>query len=91
MELIAEQRAAVLTRLLELVGQCFTPEVAKAIVNLRVDPSAQTLIEEFADKCTEGLLSTEEQAEYETFVHAVDFIAVLQAQARDVLGTHGAS
>ncbi len=91
MEQIAEQRTSVLTRLLEPVGQCLTPEVAKAIVNLRADPQVQARIEELADKCTEGMLSPEEQAEYETFVHAIDFIAVLQAQARDVLGTNGAS
>lgn len=91
MEQIVEQRVEVLTRLLEPVGRCLTPEVATAIVNLRADPSVQARIEELADKCTEGRLSPEEQAEYETFVHAIDFIAVLQAQARDILGANGAS
>lgn len=80
-----------LARLLEPVGQCLTPEVAKAIVNLRANPHMQARIEELADKCTEGMLSPEERAEYETFVHAIDFIAVLQAQACDVLETNGAS
>lgn len=85
MEQRAEQRAAVLTCLLEPVGQCLTPEVAKAIVNLCAAPQAQARIDELADKCTEGMLSPEEQAAYETFVHAIDFIAVLQAQAHDIL------
>jgi hypothetical protein len=30
-----------------------------------------------------------ERAEYETYLHAIDFIAVLQAQARSLLETNG--
>lgn len=91
MEQVAEQRTSVLTRLIEPIGQCLTPEVAQAIVNLRANPQVQARIEELADKCTEGMLSPEERTEYEAFVHAIDFIAVLQAQAREVLETNGAS
>lgn len=91
MEQIAEQRATILARLLDPVGQCLTPEVARALVNLRADPTVQARIDELAEKCTEGTLSAEEQSGYETYVHAIDFIAVLQAQARDILGTNGTS
>lgn len=91
MEQIAEQRATILAHLLDPVGQCLTPEVARALVNLRADPTVQARLDELAEKCTEGTLSAEEQSEYETYVHAIDFIAALQAQARDILGTNGTS
>jgi hypothetical protein len=35
--------------------------------------------------CTEGQLSADERIEYETYVQALEFIAVLQAQARSLL------
>ena len=91
MDQLSERRTTILARLLEPLGQCLTPEVAKALVNLRADPHVQARIDELADKCTEGTLSTEEQSEYETYVYAIDFIAVLQAQARSLLRTNGAT
>ncbi len=86
-----EPDATVLTRLLTPVGHCLTPEVATALINLRVDPSVQERIEELADRCTEGTLSPEERVEYETYVHAIDFISTLQAQAHRVLEKNGTS
>jgi hypothetical protein len=89
MDQLSEQRTITLARLLEPVRRCLTPEVAKALVNLRADRAVQTRIDELADKCTEGALSAVEQSEYETYIHAIDFIAVLQAQARNLLETNG--
>ena len=54
-------------------------------MTLRVDPTVQARLEELADKCTEGQLSGDERTEYETYVQALEFIAVLQAQARSLL------
>ena len=79
-----------LARLLEPFGDCFTPEVAEKVANLRAAPEVQARIDELADKCTEGDLTPEEQTEYDSYVHAIDFIAVLQAQARNVLEANGA-
>ena len=58
-----------------------------ALVNLRTDPTVQAHLDELAEKCAEGVLSAEEQAEYEISVRAIDCLAVLQAQARSLLGT----
>jgi hypothetical protein len=76
---------SVLSRLLDPVGRCLTPEVAQHLVALQVDPAVQARLEELADKCTEGQLSADERTEYETYVQALEFIAVLQAQARSLL------
>jgi predicted transcriptional regulator len=80
-----------LARLLKPLGDCLTPEVAEKIANLRADPEVQARIDQLAEKCTEGELTVEEQAEYDCYVQAIDFIAVLQAQAREVLETNGAA
>lgn len=71
-----------LDRLLDPVGRCLTPDVAREIAGLRADPAVQARIDELADKSTEGRLSSKERSEYETYVRAIDFIAVLQAKAR---------
>ena len=76
---------SVLSRLLDPVGRCLTPEVAQHLVALQVDPAVQARLEELADTCTEGQLSADERTEYATYVQALEFIAVLQAQARSLL------
>jgi hypothetical protein len=80
---------SILAQLLEPIEQCMTPELAQGIVELRATPAAQARLDELADKCNEGKLTPEEAAEYDDYVDAIDVIAVLQAQARDVLKTHG--
>jgi hypothetical protein len=74
-----------LARILDPVGRCLTPEVARALVGLRTDEETQARIEELADKSTEGTLTVAERDEYETYVTAIDFLTVLQAKARTVL------
>lgn len=74
-----------LVRLLAPIGECMTPEVARKIADLRADPDIQERVDELADKRTEGELTSEERAEYESYVHVICVIGVLQAQARSVL------
>lgn len=83
MNTTAESRA--LDRLLDPVSRCMTPEVARRLVDLRADESIQGRLDRLAELCSEGKLSAEERAEYETYVRAIDFIGVLQAKARAVL------
>ncbi len=59
---------------------------ADAVLNFRPDPELQERIEELATKSTEGELTAQEQAEYEGYVRANKFIAVLRRQARWLLG-----
>jgi hypothetical protein len=49
------------------------------------DAIAQARIGKLARKCNEGALTVSERREYETYVYAIDFIAILQAKARAVL------
>lgn len=74
-----------LDRILDPVGRCLTPEVARALVQLRADEGTQARLEELADKSTEGTLTPGEREEYEAYVSAIDFLSVLQAKARSIL------
>ena len=61
-------------------------ESAEQILALRADAKLQARLEELAEKSTEGALTLDERSEYETYIHAIDFITILQAKARIVLG-----
>jgi hypothetical protein len=80
---------AYVDRMLKPVSECFTPEVAGKLVQLRSDPQLQARIDELADRCTEGTLSEDERNEYETYVRVGKLIAILQAKARRFLTAPG--
>ena len=75
----------VLDRVLEPFSRCFTPEVAQKIVDFRADAVMQARLDELAEKANEGALSEAERAEYDSYIEAIDFIAILQAKARSLL------
>jgi hypothetical protein len=60
----------------------FSPTQVHQIADYHADEALQDRISELAEKANEGELSDEEQAEYEGYVHANRFVAVLQVQAR---------
>jgi hypothetical protein len=78
-----------LDRILDPVAKCFTPEVARQVLELQPDPGTQARINELASKANEGLLSEDERTEYEGYVEAIDVVAILQAKARKLLAARG--
>jgi hypothetical protein len=74
-----------LDELLEPIGACLTPEVAERLAQLVAPESVQTRMQELARKSAEGALSDHEREEYEAFVSAGNFIAILQSKARRLL------
>ena len=76
---------ATLDRLVEPVVRIFTPEVARALINIRADPEVQARMDKLADKCNEGRLTSEEREEYETSIRFANYLAILQAKARKLL------
>jgi hypothetical protein len=77
--------SAAFDRLLDPLARSLPPQAARVIAGFRADPETQARIDELADKCNEGQLSPAERLEYEAYVEAIDFIAILQDQAREVL------
>lgn len=72
----------VLDRLLDPVIRCLSPRAARELASLRADEEVQARVRELAEKCNEGTISTEERAEYESYVMAANIVAILQAKAR---------
>ena len=62
------------------------PPKAQAVLKFRAAPKLRRRIEELAGKATEGLLTKDERAEYEGYVRANKFVAVLQRIARQMAG-----
>ena len=77
--------APILDCILDPLGQLLTPEVAKRFADFRFDRRTRTHISSLARKCNEGELTDAERAEYETYVHTIEVLAVLQAKARAML------
>jgi hypothetical protein len=81
----------ILDRLLEPVGNVLSPDVAHKLVDLQIDAQTRKQLDKLARKCNEGRLSDQELREYETYVAALDFIAMLQAKARAFLRSSAAA
>jgi hypothetical protein len=60
---------------------------AKAILQLKADAELQARIEELAGKSNEGVLTDTERAEYEGYVRANKFVAILKRQARQMIAS----
>ena len=67
-------KTAVLDRMLDPV---VTPELARQLLAYRADAQMQSRIDELADKCNEGSLTAGEREEYEAYVSAINFLAIL--------------
>jgi hypothetical protein len=79
----------VLTAILDPLGECMTPEVARRVIQLRASAEANIRMHLLAGKSAQGTLSEEEREEYESCVSAGTFIAILQAKARKIVGQSG--
>ena len=84
-----EQTQRLVGALADKLGAAFTAQTAQGIVELRFeDPSAERR-QELAQKANEGLLTKEELAEYETYLHLRTLLSILQSRARLFLREHG--
>ena len=72
-------------RLLESLSRCFDVNTAKAVIELRQDELVRQRMEELGIKSDDGLLSSEEENEYDALIEVSDVIATLQLKARQQL------
>ncbi len=82
-----ESSAKLIDELMDPLGECLSPEVARRIVQLRAGPALEERIHFLGQKCSEGALTPLEQADYETIVRFVKFISTLQSKARTLIQT----
>ena len=69
------------------VLQIVLPDKAEALLKFRPSAELQARIEALAAKSTEGELTEAEKSEYEGYVRANKFVAVLQRLARQMVGS----
>lgn len=67
------------------VIQMLSPTQARQLIEYQGDDQLRQRIDELAAKSNEGALTPAEKAEYEGYVRANKFVAILQAQARKLL------
>lgn len=70
------------------IASCFTPEVARRIVEWRPDQNLDERLQVLREKADEGVLSDDDQAEYAEFVEALDFVGILKEHLRKICGRH---
>jgi hypothetical protein len=70
-----------LDELMSPVAACLDTRSLQALVELRADPAAAARMEVLAEKANEGLLTEEEQSEYESCVMFANFLGILQSKA----------
>lgn len=81
--------STIIDEILDPVADCLTPDVARRLAELRLNPATQSRIDELADKANEGLLTPDERAEYGDIVEGLDFLGVLKAKARSAMARSG--
>ena len=59
----------------------FTPELANHFANLPPNPDFQARLDKLATKSNDGTLTEEERSEYQTYVEAMDVIALLRVKS----------
>lgn len=60
--------------------ETLTPELASHFSNLLVDQNFQLRLDELGSKANEGMLTEEEKREYDTYIEAMDVVALLRAK-----------
>lgn len=74
-----------LDRLVGRLGDCLTPESARRVLALKADRKLQARVDYLADRCQRGVLTSEQHAEYSSYVKFGTFVAILKSKARQLL------
>jgi hypothetical protein len=73
---------ALLDELLDPFTACLDAESAQRVANFEIAASVQQKANLLAEKANEGVLTQDEQSDYEALVNAADLIAILKLKAR---------
>ena len=74
-----------LDRFLDPMMDAFTPEVARAVIDLRANAELRADIEALREKASAGTLTADEETAYRELVEAIDVISIIQSKARQFL------
>ena len=77
--------AAILARLIQLGQEELSPGAAEYLLSIRFDDRDAARINELSDLARQGQLTSEQQAELDSYIHVSNLIATIQSKARRVL------
>jgi hypothetical protein len=80
---IAENSA--LDRVLGPFSDCLNREAAERVLDFQIDKAVQARVDELAERANEGLLTSDERSEYQSYVDAADLISLFKLKARRLL------
>jgi hypothetical protein len=81
-------KPAELSKFLDAIGDCMTPEAAKKILTFKADKKLQARVLYLGEQSNSGLLTREEHAEYGELIRQSTMISILQSKARRLLADH---
>jgi hypothetical protein len=73
-------------RLIQAQKREVSAEVARYLLSIEFDESDLERMQYLADRSEAGALTTDEQAEFDSYLHIGNLLAVMQSKARVVLG-----
>jgi hypothetical protein len=82
----ASREAAVWARLMQAQTTHLSPEAAEYLLSIELAESDRNRMEQLAERSEAGILTDEERAEFEGYVHVGNLLAVMQSNAWVVLG-----
>jgi hypothetical protein len=82
-ELLSQNReAAIWARLIRAQRDDLSSDAAEFLLSIAFDSRDQERMLELADRSEAGILTAEEQAEFDSYLHIGNFLAVMQSKAR---------
>lgn len=69
-------------------AECLNAESAQRLVELGIAPAIQQRVNALAGRANEGVLTEDEQTDYEALINAADFIAILKLKAQRKLASN---
>ena len=79
------REAAIWSRLMQAQKDDITPQVAEYLLSIAFAESDRYRMEELAVRSEAGTLTTEEQTEFDSYLHVGNLLAVMQSRARVAL------
>jgi hypothetical protein len=76
------QSQKLVSELADRLGNTLNDASARAILDLKLEGPTRERRQELAAKANEGLLTTEESADYETYAQLRGLLSILQSRAR---------
>jgi hypothetical protein len=76
------REAAIWARLIQAQKDELSSDAAEFLLSIAFDDRDRERMLELADRSEAGILTVEEQAEYDSYLHVGNFLAVMQSKAR---------